>query len=341
MDGVDIAYSEYSFSKNQWSFNLLFTETIQYTEEIISKLKKSDQFSARNLLELDKELGLFYSNCVNQFISKNNIEKNEINAISSHGHTIFHQPKKGYTYQIGCGDTIAYHTGINVINDFRQKDVVAGGQGAPLVPIGDKLLFSGMADTFLNLGGFANCTTIQKNDIIAFDICPANLPLNRITQEIGLAYDKDGEISRTGNINQVILENLNKLPFYNEKPPKSLGTEWLNSEFNSKINPNNSKEDQLATITEHIAYQIGKAIKETKAIKVYATGGGAKNKFLMERIKANTNAKIIIPETEIIDFKEAIIFGFLAVLFIERLPNTLSKVTGAKHNTIGGVLHIY
>ena len=174
MDGLDISYCSYSISPDgKWSYSLIHVKSVAFTSEILNKLKKSYNYSANELLVLDKQLGLFYAQEVNIFIEEQKINRSEIDAIASHGHTIFHQPEKGYTYQIGCGDTIAFHTKLKVINDFRQKDVIAGGQGAPLVPIGDSLLFSSHADAFLNLGGFANCCILSPS-IIAFDISPAN-----------------------------------------------------------------------------------------------------------------------------------------------------------------------
>lgn len=340
MDGLDISYCRYCFDKNKWTFSIILTNSITYPAELLLKLKESSFYSARDLLLLDKEIGLFFANEVNSFIKKGKIDSSEVDAICSHGHTIFHQPNLGYTYQIGCGETIAYHTRIKVLNDFRQKDVVAGGQGAPLVPIGDQLLFSNKADTFLNLGGFANCTSINKDSTTAFDICPANLPLNRIVQEIGLEFDRNGNISSQGKVDHLVLEKLNKLPFYTENGPKSLGTEWLNKSFMPLLNNIKTVEDKLATTIEHIAIQIGKTLKEIDARKTFISGGGVKNDFLLNRIKHYTNSQLILPSIEIIDYKESIIFGFLGALYFEKMNNSLSSVTGALHNTTGGVLHI-
>ena len=338
MDGLDIAFCFYKQKENNtWQLSVNQTETIPYSEVLLLELKKSTTYSAPQLLELDKKLGRFFAEKVNLFISKYGIGKKNIDAIASHGHTIFHQPEKGYTYQIGCGETIAFLTGIKVINDFRQRDVVAGGQGAPLVPIGDKLLFSHKATCFLNLGGFANCCVIENDKVIAFDISPANLPMNEIVQLLDLEYDKNGEIARSGRINEDALQKLNNLSFYSKNAPKSLGTEWLTAEFSPIVQEIDKVEDKLRTIVEHIAIQIGRSLNDNSSC--YVTGGGAKSEFLIERIKYHFNGKIIIPTEQIIDFKEAIIFGFLGVLFLERIPNCLASVTGAKKDVIGGVLH--
>ena len=340
MDGLDISYCRYNFDSQAWTFSIVSINSITYPPELLQKLKESSFFSARDLLLLDKEIGLFFANEVNSFLKEGKIDSSEVDAICSHGHTIFHQPELGYTYQIGCGETIAYKTKIKVLNDFRQKDVVAGGQGAPLVPIGDQLLFSNEADTFLNLGGFANCTSIQNNKVSAFDICPANLPLNRIVQETGLEFDRNGEISSRGQIDSTVLEKLNNLPFYTENGPKSLGTEWLNESFMPLLKNIKANEDKLATSIEHIAIQIGKTLNEIGAKKTFVSGGGVKNDFLLKRIKHYTNSQLTKPSLEIIDYKESIIFGFLGALYFEHKSNSLSSVTGAQHNTTGGVLHI-
>ena len=338
MDGLDIAYCKFEQKANsKWQLTVYQTETAIYPEDLLEKLKESMKFTSNQLLLLDKELGLYFSKKVNEFICKNKISKKNIDAIASHGHTIFHQPNLGYTYQVGCGETIAYHTKLNVINDFRQKDVIAGGQGAPLVPIGDKLLFSNEAKCFLNLGGFANCCFIQNENVIAYDISPANLPLNKIVNQLGLEYDNKGDLARTGEINVEILAQLNALSFYQKNHPKSLGAEWLEAEFYPIISKITAKNDQLRTIIEHIAQQIAKNIKSSAS--VYITGGGVKNSFLMERIKHFYKGQIILPSEQIIDFKEAIVFGFLGALFLEKTANTLSSVTGAKEDVIGGVLH--
>ncbi len=338
MDGVDISYCSYnSTAENIWEHTVIQTKTIEYPIDILNLIKKSTSLNSNQLLELDKILGKLYGQFVNEFIHKYKIDKKDIDAIASHGHTIFHQPEKGYTYQIGCGDTIAFNTGLKVINDFRQKDVVAGGQGAPLVPIGDLLLFSRESSTFLNLGGFANCCKIY-DEVIAFDISPANLPMNEIVQELGFDFDINGNLASTGKLIQDILDELNELDYYSQLPPKSLGTEWLKEHFTPIIKKIKNPNDRLRTIVEHISIQITRSLSESKSI--YVTGGGAMNTFLINRIKHHFKGQIIIPPAQIVDFKEAIVFGFLGSLYLAGVPNTISSVTGASKETIGGVLHL-
>lgn len=340
MDGLDIAFVTFTLQKNgTWKYTVNQSETKKYDITILDKLKVGKQLSTIDILELDKELGVFFAKCVNELIETYQIDRNKIDAIASHGHTIHHQPDKGFTQQIGCGATIAFHTGIKVINDFRQKDVVAGGQGAPLVPIGDKLLFSEFADAFLNIGGFANIC-IPSIKTIAFDISPGNLPLNEIVNKLGFEFDDKGTISSEGSVNHVILNELNALDFYSELNSKSLGTEWLETEFTPIVNKIRSLEDRLSTITEHIALQISKVTKTYNIKRLYITGGGVFNDFLIHRIRSNSSAELIIPDKTTINYKEAIVFAFLGVRFLREEINCMSSVTGASKDTIGGVMHL-
>jgi anhydro-N-acetylmuramic acid kinase len=219
-------------------------------------------------------------------------------------------------------------------------DVVAGGQGAPLVPKGDFDLFQEQADAFLNLGGFANISLKKESEIIAFDISPANLPLNEIVHTMGLTFDKDGVLARSGKVNLPLLNELNEFTFYSQLAPKSLGTEWLHGEFFPIITKHSiSNSDKLATIIEHIAFQIAKIANEMELRQILVTGGGTKNVYLMERISHLTKAQVKIPEDSISDFKEAIIFAYLGALFLLDQPNCVSTVTGAEKSVIGGCLH--
>jgi anhydro-N-acetylmuramic acid kinase len=340
LDGLDIAHVKFTFLDKTKKFKLLNFKTFNYSSEFKEEIRNATNLSALELVKLDKKIGKEFAKHVNSFIKEKQLDRSEIHAIASHGQTIYHQPENGFTVQIGCGATIAYHTKLHVVNDFRTMDVIAGGQGAPLVPKGDFDLFQEQADAFLNLGGFANISLKIENEIIAFDICPANLPLNEIVFKLGLPFDKDGLLARSGKCNEELLNELNALNFYSQNAPKSLGTEWLQEEFYPifkafKI----SEADQLATISEHIAHQISKVVVQFGCKKVFVTGGGTKNLFLMDRISALTDVEIIIPEESISDFKEALIFAYLGALFLLDQPNCVSTVTGAEKSVIGGCLH--
>ena len=339
LDGLDIAHVSFNFENNQIYFELKNYETVQYSKSILNQLHNYLALSVPEMLMLDKEIGSFYADKVNEFIEKFNIDKSKIDAIASHGQTIFHQPQNGFTYQIGCGTTLAFKTGIDVINDFRTLDVIAGGQGAPLVPIGDFYLFHSKAQAFLNIGGFTNISFKKNNEIIAFDICAGNLPMNEAVKSIGLSYDKEGEIARKGTINFRIIEELQKLPYFKQSPPKSLGTEWLESEFNPIIFKIKKLEDKLRTLVEFTAIEIIRVLNSEKINSVYITGGGAKNTFLIERIKFFFKGNVIVPSEEIIDFKEAIVFAFLGARYLRNETTTVKSVTGAETEVCSGIFH--
>ena len=340
LDGLDVAHVLFEHENNKWKFKLLKAETYSYSNDFYSTLTNSTSLNVPDFLMLDKRIGRVFAEMVNDFIAKNNIERKNINAIASHGHTTFHQPQNGFTSQIGCGDTLSFLTNIPVINDFRTKDVIAGGQGAPLVPIGDLLLFQNLADSFLNLGGIANISFEFDNKMTAFDICPANLPLNKLVTKLNLEFDKDGEIAKSGIVQEKLLDQLNQLSFYTQTSPKSLGTEWMESEFYPLIDFDSSIENNLKTIVEHEAFQIASVLNQNELKSVLITGGGAKNRYLIERLKHFFKGEIILPNKNIIEFKEAIIFAFLGALYLEKQTNCISSVTGASKNVIGGVYHI-
>jgi anhydro-N-acetylmuramic acid kinase len=341
LDGLDIAHVRFDFNNNSNdSFVLLNADTVPLSEELVQKLMDAPNYSVAQILMLDKEFGRFLAESVLKFIEKNKIVKNNIHAIASHGQTILHQPTNGFTLQIGCGSTLSYLTNINVINDFRSKDIVAGGQGAPLVPIGDFGLFSDLADGFLNIGGFANVSFKKDNSIVAYDICPGNLPMNKLAHARNLEYDKNGNLAKSGEINFFLLDLLNSLDYYHLDGPKSLGTEWLEEFYYPLLKFDKEIENNLRTVVEHTAIQISNVLNNANLSSVLVTGGGAKNGFLIERIQHYFNGELILPEQRIIDFKEAIVFAYLGALYLDKRPNALASVTGASKNTIGGVFHI-
>jgi anhydro-N-acetylmuramic acid kinase len=342
LDGIDIAFCDFLKDQNKnWKFYLIHAKTYKYQDEIITKLKNAINYNSVEYLKFDAELGFYFGNVINTFINEFSIDKNSIQAISSHGHTIHHQPEQLLTSQIGHGSAIAIITNLPVINNFRIKDVFLGGQGAPLVPIGDQLLFSSLAQAFLNIGGITNISLKVNETTVAFDICPGNLPSNHYVAERNLHYDKNGAIASSGKIHSELLNELNSLEFYNQTYPKSLGIEWLINSLYPVVDRYLLKlEDKLATINEHIANQISYVLKSNNIKKLLITGGGAYNTDLIERIKNNSNCEILIPNNEIIEFKEAIIFGLLGALYLLKEKNTLATVTGANRNSIGGVLHL-
>ncbi len=333
LDGLDICHVEFSKSEN-WNFEILAAETISYEENWKLKLQNTPQLSAEDLLALDKEFGFFLGEKTQEFILKQNIS--ELDVIASHGHTVFHQPHRKFTLQIGDGRAIKIITNKTVVYDFRSQDVLMGGNGAPLVPIGDELLFSEF-DACLNLGGFSNISLKKNEERIAFDISPVNVVLNFFAEKLGKNYDENGDFAKNGNINLAILEQLNALNFYKKQHPKSLGIEFVNAEIFPLLN-NETPENVLATFTEHIAIQISKVFNENQLKKVLVTGGGAFNAYLIEKLKEKTTSEIIIPDEKIINFKEALIFALMGVLRMNNEANVLCSATGSSANHSSGII---
>ena len=333
LDGVDIAYINFSHDNKKWFFQIIEAGNIPYPAYWKSQLSEAFNKNKDELNILDKEYGKYLGNITKRFIEKYELEPK---LIASHGHTIFHNPKAGYTLQIGDGQEIANATGIMTINDFRTEDVKKGGQGAPLVPIGDRHLFADYP-MCLNIGGIANISYEIDNKRIAYDICMANQLLNYLANKLGYDYDNNGNFARQGNVNKELFDKLNDNIYYDDIPPKSLGREFFESKQRMIIdNSTLDIKDIIATATEHIAYQIVKATSNIATSKILITGGGAKNCHLINRIKDLSKHEIIIPDTMIIDYKEALIFAFLGVLKMEGKINVLSSVTGADSDSSSG-----
>ncbi|WP_108868720.1 anhydro-N-acetylmuramic acid kinase [Aquimarina aquimarini] len=340
LDGLDIANCHFEKKGQNWVFSILNTSSIDYTPDFKEKLKNSIYMDTASLLAFHNEYGNWLGNQVKKFITQNNIQ---VDFIASHGHTVFHQPEIGLTYQIGSGQHLANACKKKVICDFRTKDVALGGQGAPLVPVGDQLLFD-TYDFCLNLGGISNISFNLDKKRIAYDISPANMLLNYICATIDKAYDKGGKIAETGTLNSSLLKTLNSLDYYQLPHPKSLGYEW----FSEKVIPiidqtQDTPENLLHTAVHHIAHQIATCIIATnkKHTSLLITGGGAKNDFLIKILqqKLHNFATVIVPEEKVIDFKEALIFAFMGVLKERNEINCLHSVTGAHKDSSSGVIY--
>ncbi len=337
LDGIDLVYVTFS-RQEKWTFAILKAQTFEYDELWRKKLENLVSMSIKDLEIIDTDYTGYLANVINDFIETNNIQA--IDAICSHGHTALHQPQNKLTYQIGNKSAIAHLTKKTVVCDFRVQDVELGGQGAPLVPIGDELLFSDY-DFCLNLGGFANISTHIKGERIAYDICPVNIVLNHYIKPLGFNYDDKGSLASKGIINESLLEKLNDLDFYKASYPKSLGLEWVKTHVFPLIDSCNLEiKDILKTFVEHIAIQISKEINKKNNASVYITGGGVYNEFLIKQIEKHTPNDVLIPSKDIIEFKEALIFGFLGVLRLRNEVNILKSVTGAiKNHSSGKVFH--
>ncbi len=361
LDGLDICYvrfkvngfNEIDSSPLTVDYNILKADCIEYPIEFRERLRNAPHLSAFEFARLHTEVGNYFGQLTALFIQKNNIET--VDFICSHGQTIFHQPSAGFTTQIGCGAQIAAITNSKVVCDIRTSDVAHGGQGAPLVPVAEQYLFPDY-NTFLNIGGIANISFHHPNSqekvsvaeiskkVIAYDVCAANTLLNYLAQQNGLTFDTNGDLARKGTAVQSILDELNTIAFCKQPAPKSLGTEHVYSEWIAVLDKYTcSAEDKLATAVEHISMQIGKEIKSTMRnldLKLLVTGGGAFNAFLIERIQANTDSTVIVPDKLTIAYKEALAMAFIGLLRILEMPNCLSSVTGAHKDVIGGAVYL-
>lgn len=333
LDGIDLVYVHF-YKDVGWTFQLREAETIPYTPGWREKLQQASRLSLVELQDLNLSYSLLLADVIGGFIKKKCFKR--IDAVCAHGHTVFHQPEKGITLQIGNTPLLAQRLGCTVVCDFRAQDVALGGQGAPLVPIGDRLLFPEYTYC-LNIGGFANISFEEDGKRIAFDVSPANTLLNHYAGKLGKLYDADGAEAARGSVCQPLLEELNALPFYTQQPPKSLGMEWISREVFPRVEARGLPvSDALCTLTEHIALQISHVLKQKGTVLV--TGGGAHNGFLMIRLRALCNAMLILPEKSLIDFKEALIFGLLGVLRLRNEVNCLRSVTGASKDHCSGVI---
>jgi anhydro-N-acetylmuramic acid kinase len=337
LDGVDLACCDFSFQNEKWEYQILCGETIPYPEMWQARLQDLHKQAIEIFPKTHAFYGRYLGKLVQEFIQKNKLV---VDAIASHGHTIFHQPQLGFTAQIGDGAAIAAETNLPVISDFRNMDIALGGQGAPLVPIGDQLLFSEY-DACLNLGGISNISFTQLDQTKAFDISPCNSVLNLLANSLGQPYDDKGRMAASGTINQELLAALNGLDYYQQKGAKSLGREWISETIYPLLQQFSdlSEVDLLATFTNHIAFQISETINRFSLKSVLVTGGGAFNDYLIHQIQEKVEAKISIPSSELVQFKEALIFAFLGVLRISNQINVLASATGAKRDQVSGALH--
>lgn len=338
LDGLDLIYVTLTYT-DKWDFEIHFSETIPYSDYWFSILSDAVHTSKEDLLSLNESYTDELAMTINGFISKYDII--EIDAVCSHGHTVLHQPQNGFTLQIGNLEKLSTLLKHKVVCDFRVQDVEFGGQGAPLVPIGDRLLFS-QYDYCLNLGGFSNISFEENSRRIAFDISPVNTVMNLYANKLGFAYDDRGNLARSGNLNQDLLNDLNALPFYELSYPKSLGIEFVNEIILPLISKYKISEiDLLRTFVEHVAFQISSSISRRNT-SLLVTGGGAYNDFLIERMQSYLpNVKIIIPDKVTLEFKEALVFALLGVLKLRSEINVLSSVTGANKDHSAGDIFYY
>lgn len=360
LDGVDIVYvelQEQQVTQKQglrgWGYAILQAGTRPYSSEWKRRLAGATGLSAREYLLLHVEYGRYLGEVVKAFIEEGGLQY-RVQLIASHGHTVFHNPGRRMTAQLGDGGALAATTGINVVSDLRAVDVALGGQGAPIVPIGERLLLPEYA-YFLNLGGIANVS----REGVGFDVCPANRVLNALAADMGLEYDADGAVAATGSVDVDLLERLNGLSYYAEPYPKSLANEFGTETVLPIVREARlGTADALRTYVEHVAVQVGCGVDllgggalrggdgerplqggDGARPKVLVTGGGAHNGFLMDRIAA-MGVEVVVPDAVLVDYKEALVMALMGVLRWREENNVLASVTGASRDSINGAVWI-
>ena len=334
VDGLDICYVSFD-NHDPSKYEIIDCETIDYDDNLKTKLKYVIEMDNDQIKQIDKEFGEFIGLNVLKFIKKNTLYKADL--ISSHGHTVFHEPEFNKTLQIGNGEIINKVTKIKTVNNFREQDIQLGGQGAPLVPIGDKLLFDNYKYC-LNLGGFTNISVKDSRTIYAYDICPLNTVLNHYANKLGYDCDLDGKLSEKGVINIDLLNELNDLEYYKKSYPKSLGLEFVIENIFPITEKYKIKEvDILATYIEHASFQIKRNIDNGS--KVLLTGGGTFNDNLIKTLNHDSKINFIVPNKTIINYKESLIFALLGYLKINGKVNCLRSVTGASNDHSSGDIY--
>jgi anhydro-N-acetylmuramic acid kinase len=333
LDGLDLAWCALELVDGRWNFNIREARTVPYESAFQQQLMQAMQGSALDLARLHRDLGDLIGAACKDLLAGRNVD-----LIASHGHTLFHKPEEGLTTQIGCGARIATITGITTVCDFRSMDVALGGQGAPLVPLGEKLLFP-EHKAFLNIGGICNIALHGSQQVTGYDVCIGNQALNFLANEAGLPYDNNGLLARQGRVIPELLDALNALPFHHQPPPRSLGREWFDAWLKPLISEQGeSLPDRMATVVEHITQQLATALAFADG-PVLVTGGGGHHTFLLERLCNLTTTPIEVPDALTVDFKEALIFALLGVLRLRGEVNALASVTGARRDSMGGAVY--
>lgn len=346
LDGLDIAFVEFQEQGGKWTYEIIEADCYSYTSEWTDKLRNAINLPAREYQLLHTAYGHYIGQEINKFIEAHQLHY-KVAVIASHGHTTFHIPAQQMTAQLGDGAAIAAETQLPVVSDLRALDVAFGGQGAPIVPIGEKMLMNEYT-FFLNIGGIANIS-LNAEKYVAFDVCPANRVLNMLASDAGKQFDEDGKMAASGNLHDELLSQLNKLDYYSQPYPKSLANDFGTDIVYPLIKSADlSIPDTIRTYSEHIALQICNALSSLNIHqpvpgnkKLLVTGGGALNTFLVNRLAELLrveNIEVVVPDTKLVNYKEALIMAFIGVLRWRQEYNVLASVTGASRNSIGGAL---
>jgi anhydro-N-acetylmuramic acid kinase len=340
LDGLDIVAATFRFDDSEWRYEIVASQSMAYDMDMKRTLREAHELSLEDGIQLHSRYGKYLAGQVNEFMERHNLQ-GLIDCIGSHGHTVLHDPGHGYTFQLGDGAAISALTNLPVVSDFRSGDVALAGQGAPIVPMGEQHLFPGYR-IFLNIGGIVNVSFHQRDRIIAYDICPGNTPLNLLALLMGSDYDEEGRLAREGKPDEDLLSRLEGFSFYRRDLPRSLHTYQIVNEFMPVLDLSpGTVNDKLRTVTEHIAGQVAGHIRMNAGdglagSPVLLTGGGALNSFLVERIRALADREISVPKTGVVEYKEALIMAFLALMRMLGQPNCSASVTGASRDNSGG-----
>lgn len=352
LDGVDMAVCSLMYRFDQptgiiesVSIELRAHDCIAFPESIKQRLINSDSLSVPEFIELDKDLGVFFGKRVSEFIRQQSIKGVEF--VASHGHTILHEPSKGYSCQIGSPSHIAANSGILTIGDFRNMDMAYGGEGAPMAPLIDRYVYPDV-DVFLNIGGIANVSYSVDGNTFGYDLAPANQFFNKLANESGFDFDDQGKLASKGQVNPNLLNLLEALDYFSKSGPKSLDNLDIREHIWPIVKTSViSVEDKLATCVQLLINQFEKALKHflslqksRSQVRLLISGGGAKNTFLVEQILNLQIENIQINRYEtsesVSDMKEAMLMALAGGLRILELPNIFSSVTGAKKDSVGG-----
>ncbi len=364
-DGIDVAAVEITGGYVRPKYRLLAFKNFPYTDEVrtrIFRLFNTASTAADEISRMNFLLGRLYGEAANALIESFSIPKGRIAAIGSHGQTVYHEPEGVVpnTLQIGEGSVIARLTGIPCVSDFRTADIAAGGNGAPLVPFTEYVLFASDEKSVVlqNIGGISNSTVLKKgcgkDEVFAFDNGPGNMLIDGLCEELyGLDMDIGGKIAASGKIDERLLSFLLDEPYYKKQPPKTTGRELFGNQYCKRITAFSMglpKEDVVATATFLTAKTISDSYRDfilprCKADELIVGGGGSYNKTLMSFLKAEMaeyDVKVCTQEDlgENSDAKEAVAFALLAYYTMAGLPSNLPTATGAKYEAVLGKISL-
>lgn len=341
LDGLDIAYAHIQLDPEP-AFRIVAADTFAYTDAELQVLRTVSRTGTHADDQTDQWFGAVSAAYISAFLRQ--LGYPPVDLVASHGHTTLHKPSLGISQQIGDPQVMANALRLPVIARFRQADVDAGGQGAPLVPLCDQLFFSEY-DACLNIGGIANISFETPQGRVGFDICGANQILNFFAEQAGWPYDAEGEMAAAGEMDPALFDQLNAVPFLAAPYPKSLDNHFVHRAF---IEPLQRAplmlNDKLATAAHHIAYQIARVIEQQPGRRALAdyrllvTGGGAFNRHLIRLIRDHARIQVQLPDTIIIQYKEALAMALMGVLRFQNRSNFLPSVTGASAAVSGGVI---